>query len=601
MRTTLQNTRGAAFLLAVYLAALTFVLLGGVSLQRTMTDVRASQISRDIGQAFFLAEAGVDRALTQSSSTVGTQTVTLPTGAVTYTIQNAGFQIPNPFQRNTLQTITATGTATSGRRAAISAMRSLAQTPLPGGVYTNGILEDARGGCGGWLYGNAYSALGPPQSVVLTHESYPSSRIFGTLTINPSDSKNNPYTDLWGTTSGYGANPAVLLYGGNELSGGQPSYTQPNWLTENRIAGGISVASLEAIQPIKTPDAVKAAGSATQLIVRNSGALLDRVVGLNGYGGFTGDPYYWACDTDGHTWSPGDYYAETDNDYEAAILRLQRCVANKTALGIKDREIGIKEIYDGDSLDQSPKGDGLIVLRLKTLQVWPYAQLIFHAPAQIYVEQSQVIDPQLQFSPPVSLPYKDIDTAAYVGTHATLVALDSAGQAIKNGVKILVTQRPTGSTPGAVIVDFPTSFFGSVWAPESDVVVSTLSHADVTPEVKAAVEAGTMSYSSPTPYTWGTNTTYGPSIAEMTNICQYCSGGLDGAELGYVVGKHTYIFGEVRIGTDELSGCMGGICPGPWYAVPPNASDFPIGTANASTTKAQTKSTLTIWRNDTAH
>ncbi len=59
----LANSRGAAFLLAVYFASLMLFLLGGVSLQRTMVEVHSAQVSRDMQQAFWAGEASFDKAL----------------------------------------------------------------------------------------------------------------------------------------------------------------------------------------------------------------------------------------------------------------------------------------------------------------------------------------------------------------------------------------------------------------------------------------------------------------------------------------------------------------------------------------------------------
>ncbi len=63
IRHRLSNRRGAAFLLAVYFASLMFLLLGGVSLQRTMTETKAAYLSRDAHQSFWSAEAAFDQAL----------------------------------------------------------------------------------------------------------------------------------------------------------------------------------------------------------------------------------------------------------------------------------------------------------------------------------------------------------------------------------------------------------------------------------------------------------------------------------------------------------------------------------------------------------
>lgn len=67
-RNNRHNSRGAAFLLAVYFSALILLLLGGVSLQRTNTEVRASQLSRDMQQAFWYSEAAIDNYLTRKDT-----------------------------------------------------------------------------------------------------------------------------------------------------------------------------------------------------------------------------------------------------------------------------------------------------------------------------------------------------------------------------------------------------------------------------------------------------------------------------------------------------------------------------------------------------
>ena len=54
--------RGAAFLLAVYFTGLMLLTLGGVALQRTMTDVRAAQLSTQLAQSYWGSEAAYDQA-----------------------------------------------------------------------------------------------------------------------------------------------------------------------------------------------------------------------------------------------------------------------------------------------------------------------------------------------------------------------------------------------------------------------------------------------------------------------------------------------------------------------------------------------------------
>lgn len=111
----LSNRRGAAFLLAVYFASLACLLLGGVSLQRTMLETRAAQRSRDKQQAFFLAEASLDHALHDLQSSITAipdtsitnppRTVPSSMGQATYTIVTTSLTGQRPVTRR----VTATG------------------------------------------------------------------------------------------------------------------------------------------------------------------------------------------------------------------------------------------------------------------------------------------------------------------------------------------------------------------------------------------------------------------------------------------------------------------------------------------------------------
>jgi len=55
--------RGAAFLLSIYLSAMTLLILGGIALQRTAIESRAAQVSRDLAQAFWGTEAAFDQSV----------------------------------------------------------------------------------------------------------------------------------------------------------------------------------------------------------------------------------------------------------------------------------------------------------------------------------------------------------------------------------------------------------------------------------------------------------------------------------------------------------------------------------------------------------
>ncbi len=119
-RGLLSNRRGAAFLLAVYLSALTCLLLTGVSLQRTTTEIAAARTSRDLHQAFWLAEAALDYGVayfkTHDINDGDTRAVPAAYGSAGFTVTTVGSEVVSPeTQRLTWQMI---GTGTSGGRTA---------------------------------------------------------------------------------------------------------------------------------------------------------------------------------------------------------------------------------------------------------------------------------------------------------------------------------------------------------------------------------------------------------------------------------------------------------------------------------------------------
>ncbi len=63
VRRSRHGERGAVFLLTVYFAALMLLAFGGLSLQRTVVETRAAEVSRSQRQAFYLAEGALDSVL----------------------------------------------------------------------------------------------------------------------------------------------------------------------------------------------------------------------------------------------------------------------------------------------------------------------------------------------------------------------------------------------------------------------------------------------------------------------------------------------------------------------------------------------------------
>ncbi len=84
-----RSERGAVFLLAVYFVSLMMLLVSGVALSRTTTEMSAVQLSRDREMAFFLAEAGIDQTLTlvrghPQALASGLHTLVTPSGTIAY-------------------------------------------------------------------------------------------------------------------------------------------------------------------------------------------------------------------------------------------------------------------------------------------------------------------------------------------------------------------------------------------------------------------------------------------------------------------------------------------------------------------------------------
>jgi len=127
-RRALTNTRGAVFLLSVYLVSLTLLLLGGVSLNRTNIEVRSAQVSRDQQQAFWLAEAALDQAMARlkteelpdNSATNPNYPITTTLGSASFSITTGGSQLVSAGTMRSIRQVMATGSV-AGRSTQVSA------------------------------------------------------------------------------------------------------------------------------------------------------------------------------------------------------------------------------------------------------------------------------------------------------------------------------------------------------------------------------------------------------------------------------------------------------------------------------------------------
>lgn len=164
------NRRGAVLLLAVYFASLTLLVVSGIALQRTMTEVRATQISRNSHQAFFLAEAAVDYAVTRleglglpDGTYTREQLPTLPEGA-SFTLTTTLAELTDQDTQQLSRTVVGHGTTASGASAQVNV--TLSQAGPIRGVWSEGPIQVWGGSFGsGDINGDLRSALGTKSAI----------------------------------------------------------------------------------------------------------------------------------------------------------------------------------------------------------------------------------------------------------------------------------------------------------------------------------------------------------------------------------------------------------------------------------------------------
>jgi len=181
-RSSPHNNHGAAFLLAVYLCAITLILLGGISLQRTNTELRATQLSRDLQQSFWLGEASVDKGITtiRSGSKVNIwpppdpstkiwqpQTDPITNGTMQFNITNQSGQILSYSSQQVTRQVTGTGTSASSRLSTqLSSTMQEANTLH--GIWSKNMIvaSGGRNFPNVFLTGNMYSSSGSVTSTI---------------------------------------------------------------------------------------------------------------------------------------------------------------------------------------------------------------------------------------------------------------------------------------------------------------------------------------------------------------------------------------------------------------------------------------------------
>ncbi len=450
----LRSSRGAAFLLAVYLSALMLLLLGGVSLQRTTTEVKASEMSRSLQQAFWGAEAGLDRALVhlQQNQPIVKQTdeqlaevlgdadyvkfaksasttladgiygpFTGPNGTYAFKLQTAKIEILSPKTMQLTRTVTATGT-TGGRQASVAA--TVVSEPIPlSGIFANGPITTSNV----VITGSIHTNTGTPGSIFFYGSD---ARVFGDVTIGTPDPAN-PYTKLYGSPrwmdawDGYVSDPdgdgtgtvsdwdgyhkALMGKAGVVIAGA--GYA--GWTPKRTVSGTLAAVDLPTIQPIPMPAALASVTAKPLVVPKDQQQLI-----------IDGAP----CDLSGPL--PCD-------------------LSNANGPGLPD---------------------GKILLKLDHLALGRESELIFNAPAELYLNGRMVGTDSNLGNSYYGLPKSD--SAIYLGTDSVLVSLNPEGHTIPDGVSLLVTKAAPGHKAGAIIADMPWAFFGSVWAPESPASLS---------------------------------------------------------------------------------------------------------------------------------
>ncbi len=339
--TSISNRRGAAFLLAVYFASLMCLLLGGVSLQRTMLETRAAQLSRNTHQAFFLAEAAVDRALVALRNNINavpdntTQPVSTPLGQATYTVVTTSLTGQHPVTRR----VTATGSINgSQQQVRVDIAEPQAAPPLQGLVTGDRI----------YLYGPS-AATSPSQ-----------------------------YMQVFGTVHAAGGNTSNLLVNRAKINGsvsvGASRPDPVDWMWPSYVLAPLyGTDSMD--QSIRPPSFEGPPSFAQSYAVPTWPPSITPLTDF-----FTSPPVAVATPMVPELSDPT--YGVRTNDTVDQTLQLNHanCTTSISLSGSDQRVIA-----DGDPLDITGPGDGKIAVCVTGVSLSGDSKLTFTSPATVYV------------------------------------------------------------------------------------------------------------------------------------------------------------------------------------------------------------------------
>ncbi len=438
---------GAVFLLSVYLVALTMLLFGGVSLQRTMTETRAANLSRDVAQTFWVAEGAMDstvrRLERQGLNDVTNQPVPNLANA-TFTIQTLAGQILSLNSQQLTRQITTIGRAsTQAVNTTLSSTLS-EEGPLYG-VWANGLIvvHGGREFPNTFVSGNLYSMLGSVVSTVPTSSS--TLQLTGLANVDDRDALTAAVSsEMLSLKRGYEVLEGIRSedYTGIEFGSGMRSGSSEH------VEGMLAAGALEELQDVPW---VTSAQAGWLPLPRGSVTVID-------------------------------------DRYENAAFRMSDQDPASGHIALFARMIG----------PDSPTGFADVLLNRPP-------ELVFRQPTSIYLMGNQWYNLNARSASFIDIPFGQTHitlpgwlTVAVtrmqpkweVSFAAKVSAVDSSGRTIPNGVKIY-QMSPAGALanversnpisqviyPGAVIVK-PGKFSGSIVAPHSLVMLRMRDEAD---------------------------------------------------------------------------------------------------------------------------
>ncbi|PIQ84193.1 MAG: hypothetical protein COV75_03625 [Candidatus Omnitrophica bacterium CG11_big_fil_rev_8_21_14_0_20_63_9] len=427
-------------MLCVYFLSITLLILGGVSLQRTSMEVRAAQISRDVHQAFWLAEAGLDDALRDfqqdlqvvNEGTFGPFTQSLENGRTSSYSYTVARDVDDP----TL--IRVTGSGAIGQT-----VQWLNATVRLGDAFREGLYSAENVNL--WYESNnAPNNYMPITGPVHIARGSVGSLVLGNTTIDGSVSIGQPAstTRPWAAHGSYHTSTRPFpSYDDPAAMGFQASYSQ----------GGCCDPQY---------------GSGIQTYMRIPGPPHERT-------SYDGNPF-----TTAPTASALRFPQRRDlAPYDAMITPQtidQRCRGYSTAANVTNGVLRVEDddevtITDGHSLDLTGPGDGRILLCQRSISLTDESRLTFTAPTTIYL-----IDNQGRTDGYVT------GIVYYQSERAQMRAV-AGDRELKNGVELIIPDWASrvekdpdrnaarDRSPAAIYISGVSSFPGSIWAPTSKV------------------------------------------------------------------------------------------------------------------------------------